>query len=79
VVQHQLGWGIALAVWAVLMSIGEGVLRSWLIQRGARLPLMLVLGGVLGGLLAFGVAGIFIGPVLLAVAQRILERWANEA
>jgi len=78
VLQHQLGWGIALAVWAVLMSLGEGVLRSWLIQRGARLPLMLVLGGVLGGLLAFGVAGIFIGPVLLAVAQRILERWANE-
>jgi len=76
--QHQLGWGIALAVWAVLMSLGEGVLRPWLIQRGARLSLMLVLGGVLGGLLAFGVAGIFIGPVLLAVAQSILERWTNE-
>jgi predicted PurR-regulated permease PerM len=79
VLQHQLGWGIGLAVWAVLMSVGEGVLRPWLIQRGARLPLMLVLAGVLGGLLAFGVAGIFIGPVLLAVAQRILERWASEA
>ena len=76
--QHQLGWGIVLTAWAMLMSVGDGVLRSWLIQRGARLPLMLVLGGVLGGLLAFGVAGIFIGPVLLAVAQRILERWANE-
>jgi predicted PurR-regulated permease PerM len=78
VFQHQLGWGIALGVWAVLMSIGEGVLRTWLIQRGAKLPMMLVLGGVLGGLLAFGVAGIFIGPVLLAVARSILERWASE-
>ena len=77
--QQQLGWGIALAVWALLMSIGEGILRPWLIQRGAKLPFMLVLGGVIGGLLAFGVAGIFIGPVLLAVAQRIMERWAAEA
>ena len=77
--QHQLGWGIALTIWAVLMSVGDGVLRSWLIQRGARLSFMLILGGVIGGLLAFGAAGIFIGPVLLAVAQRILERWADEA
>jgi predicted PurR-regulated permease PerM len=77
--QHQLGWGIALTAWAALMSVGDGVLRSWLIQRGARLPFMLILGGVIGGLLAFGAAGIFIGPVLLAVAQRILERWASEA
>lgn len=76
--QHQLGWAIALTAWAMLMSVGDGVLRSWLIQRGARLSFMLILGGVIGGLLAFGVAGIFIGPVLLAVAQRILDRWANE-
>ena len=77
--QHQLGWGIALTAWAVLMSVGDGVLRSWLIQRGARLSFMLILGGVIGDLLAFGAAGIFIGPVLLAVAQRIVERWADEA
>jgi predicted PurR-regulated permease PerM len=77
--QQQVGWGIALGVWAVMMSIGEGIMRPWLIQRGAKLPFMLVLVGVIGGLLAFGVTGIFVGPMLLAVVQRLMERWMSDA
>jgi predicted PurR-regulated permease PerM len=73
--QQHLGWGIALGIWAVLMSVGDGILRPWLIQRGAKLPFMLVVVGVIGGLLAFGVTGIFVGPMLLAVVQRLMERW----
>ena len=69
-------WGVALAVWAMSLSAGDGFLRAWLIQRGARLPFLLILGGVIGGLLAFGVAGIFIGPILLAVALQLLNSWA---
>jgi predicted PurR-regulated permease PerM len=75
---QQVGAGVALAVWAALLSIGDNLLRPWLIRRGAKLPFMLVLGGVLGGLLAFGIAGIFIGPILLAVLQRLMERWVEE-
>jgi predicted PurR-regulated permease PerM len=76
---HQhVGAGVALAVWAALLSVGDNLLRPWLIQRGAKLPFMLVLGGVLGGLLAFGIAGIFIGPILLAVLQRLMARWVEE-
>ncbi len=63
----------------LLMSIGDGILRPWLIQRGAKLPFMLVLVGVIGGLLAFGVTGIFVGPMLLAVVQRLMERWMDDA
>ena len=74
----EVGWGVALAVWAVAMSVGEGLLRPWLIQRGAHLSFILILGGVIGGLLAFGVAGIFIGPILLAVVKRLLERWVTD-
>jgi predicted PurR-regulated permease PerM len=77
--QDHVGWAIALGVWALLMSVGDNVLRPWLIQRGARLPFILVLGGVIGGLLAFGLAGIFLGPMLLAVAQRLMERWMAES
>ena len=76
--QHQTGWGSALVVWAILMAIGDNFLRPWLIQRGAKLPFILVLGGVIGGLLAFGLAGIFIGPILLAVVKRLVERWVAE-
>ncbi len=78
VFQQHLGWGIALAIWALTMSIGDGILRPWLIQRGAKLPFMLVLVGVVGGLLAFGVTGIFVGPMLLAVVQRLMERWMDD-
>jgi predicted PurR-regulated permease PerM len=77
--QDHFGWAVALGAWTVLMSTGDSLLRSWLIQRNAQLSFMLVLGGVLGGLLAFGIAGIFIGPVLLAVAQRIADSWMDEA
>src|SRR5258706_532156 len=75
---QQVAAGVALAVWAGLLSIGDNLLRPWLIQRGAKLPFVLVLGGVLGGLLAFGIGGIFIGPILLAVLQRLMARWVEE-
>ncbi len=76
--QDHVGWAIALGVWAVVMSMGDGILRPWLIKRGAELHFMLVIVGVVGGLLAFGVAGIFLGPMMLAVAQRLMERWMAE-
>jgi predicted PurR-regulated permease PerM len=77
--QGEVGWGVALGVWAVAMSVGEGLLRPWLIQRGAQLSFFLILAGVIGGLLAFGVTGIFIGPILLAVVKRLLDRWVAES
>jgi predicted PurR-regulated permease PerM len=46
----------------------DNFLRPMLIQRGADLPLLLIFAGVVGGLFAFGVVGLFIGPVVLAVA-----------
>jgi predicted PurR-regulated permease PerM len=76
--QHRIGAAVALSLWSVLMAGGDAILRPWLIQRGAKLPFILVLGGVIGGLLAFGLAGIFVGPILLAVVKRLMERWATD-
>jgi predicted PurR-regulated permease PerM len=76
--QHRLPAAVVLTLWTVLIASGDAFLRPWLIQRGAKLPFLLVLGGVIGGLLAFGVAGIFIGPILLAVVKRLMERWAAD-
>jgi len=50
-----------------------------LIRRGADLPLLLILAGVIGGLIAFGVIGLFIGPVVLAVACTLLAQWCPRA
>jgi predicted PurR-regulated permease PerM len=56
----------------------DNVLRPLLIRRGADLPLLLILAGVIGGLIAFGLVGIFVGPVLLAVAYKLLGDWIAE-
>ena len=73
------GWAIALAVWALLVGSMDNVLRPILIRRGGRLPLLLVFAGVIGGLVAFGLVGIFVGPLVLAVSYRLLEAWVREA
>ena len=57
----------------------DNVLRPYLIKMGADLPLVLVFAGVLGGLMTFGLIGIFVGPVVLAVSHTLLDAWAREA
>jgi len=69
------GWGIFLAIWSLIVGTLDNFLRPWLIRRGADLPLLLILAGVIGGLLAFGIVGLFVGPVLLAVSYRLLGAW----
>ncbi|MCW5621297.1 MAG: AI-2E family transporter [Burkholderiales bacterium] len=76
--EGQLGWGVFLTLWAVFVVGGvDNFMRPLLISRGARLPLAVVLTGVLGGLLTMGVLGIFIGAVLLGVVYVMLRDWAE--
>lgn len=75
----QTGWGVFLLVWTIIVGSMDNVLRPYLIRKGADLPLVLVFAGVLGGLMMFGLIGIFVGPVVLAVAHTLLEAWAEEA
>jgi predicted PurR-regulated permease PerM len=56
----------------------DNVLRPMLIRRGADLPLLLIFAGVIGGLIGFGVMGLFVGPVVLAVAYALLVDWVAE-
>ena len=71
----EAGWGTALLVWTVLVGALDNVLRPILIRRGADLPLLLIFAGVIGGLVGFGIIGLFVGPVVLAVTYRLLESW----
>jgi predicted PurR-regulated permease PerM len=70
-------WAIFLLVWSLVVVTMDNFLRPWLIQKGADLPLLLIFAGVIGGLLAFGLVGIFVGPVVLAVAYRLLGNWID--
>jgi predicted PurR-regulated permease PerM len=73
------GWGTFLLVWSILLSTLDSVVRPLLIRKGAHLPLILLLAGVVGGLIAFGLVGIFLGPVVLAVGYTLLQSWMAEA
>jgi predicted PurR-regulated permease PerM len=70
-------WGTAFLVWAIFCGILDNFLRPLLIRRGADLPLLLIFAGVIGGLIAFGIIGLFIGPVVLAVAYTLLVAWVS--
>ncbi len=67
-----------LLAWAIVVHISGPIVRPLLIRRGVDLPLVLIISGVIGGVMAFGVVGLFIGPVLLAVATSLLQSWVAE-
>jgi predicted PurR-regulated permease PerM len=70
-------WGIALLVYGVVAVSGaDTLIRPFFISRGAQLPFLLTMLGVLGGALAFGLLGIFLGPVLLGVGFALMNEWA---
>jgi predicted PurR-regulated permease PerM len=71
-------WGSILLIFSVLALILDNFVRPFLIKKGADLPLVLILVGVIGGLIAFGVIGLFIGPVVLVVAHTLLNAWVLE-
>lgn len=73
------GWAIFLLVWSVIVGTLDNFLRPVLIKRGADLPLLLIFAGVIGGMLSFGLIGLFIGPVVLAVTWTLLEAWVADA
>ena len=74
--QGSTGWGVFMLIWGVGVSLMDNFVKPWLISQGSDLPLILILFGVLGGALAFGFIGVFIGPTLLAVGYRLVKEWA---
>jgi predicted PurR-regulated permease PerM len=73
------GWGVFMLIWgAVLISGVDNVVRPMLISRGSSLPFLLTFLGVLGGVIAFGFVGMFIGPTLLAVGYSLFSDWTGE-
>jgi predicted PurR-regulated permease PerM len=70
--------GTVLLVWTLLVAPIDNILRPILIKQGVDLPMLLVIAGVVGGLLAFGLIGIFVGPVVLAVAYTLFTAWISD-
>jgi len=75
--QGETSWGIFLAVCTLIVGTIDNFIRPFLIKKGADLPLLLIFAGVIGGLISFGLIGLFIGPVTLAVTYTLLKEWVN--
>jgi predicted PurR-regulated permease PerM len=78
--QGETGWAIFMIIWGVaVISSVDNFLKPILISRHASLPILVVALGVFGGVLAFGFVGIFLGPVILALALTLIEGWSSPA
>ena len=72
------GWAVFLGVYGLVgISGSDNVIRPYFIARGAQLPFLLTILGVLGGALAFGLLGIFLGPVLLGVGYTLVTEFGG--
>ena len=72
------GWAIFLLIYGLLViSTVDNIIKPILISHTSRLPLLLVVLGVLGGVLMFGFIGIFLGPTLLAVGLTLVSHWVE--
>ena len=74
----SVGEGIFMLLWGALgISSIDNFIRPLIISQGNKMPFVLIFMGVLGGGLAFGLIGIFLGPTLLAVTFRLGEEWLS--
>ena len=72
----QLVAGVIMAVYGILIIGGvDNFLKPYLISRGSRMPFLLVFFGVIGGVMTFGILGIFLGPMLLALGLALTREW----
>lgn len=76
--QGNLAWGLFVLAWGMLVvSMVDNVIKPLIISKGAQLPFILVMLGVLGGIVAFGFIGVFVGPVLLAIGYSLAREWSE--
>ncbi len=69
------GRAVFMVVWGIGVSSLDNVVKPWLISHGSDMPFILIFFGVLGGALAFGFIGLFIGPTLLALGYKLVAEW----
>jgi len=73
--QGATGYGIFMIIWGLFVGNVDNFIKPWLISQGSNMPFILIFFGVIGGALAFGFIGVFLGPTLLAVGYRLIEEW----
>ena len=75
----DLGAAVLITIFLVLVGISDNVLKPLLMGRGLSTPVLVIFVGVLGGTLAHGILGLFVGPIILAVAWELLRAWTRDS
>lgn len=74
---HPTTPAVIFAIWSLVAGLSDNVLKPMMLGRGLEVPMPVILLGVLGGMIADGLLGLFIGPVLLAVGYVLMIEWVN--
>jgi predicted PurR-regulated permease PerM len=74
--EGSTAWAVFMMAWGLMVGMLDNVVKPLLISRGGSTPMILVMLGVLGGALAFGLIGMFLGPTLVALGYSIFEQWS---
>ncbi len=74
---HQF-WAGFTVVWGTFINVLDNIIKPYFISKGSNLPLLVIFTGVIGGLLAWGFMGMFIGATILAVAYTLFSDWLNQ-
>src|SRR5580692_4413635 len=69
---------LPLTIYLLIVGLADNILKPMLMGRGLSTPMLVIFVGVLGGMLAHGIVGLFIGPIILAVAWELMTAWIRE-
>ncbi|HEX5101706.1 MAG TPA: AI-2E family transporter [Polyangiaceae bacterium] len=71
------GTAIAFAIWALFVGLIDNVLKPLLLGRGAGVPTLVIVIGAIGGMISFGIIGLFVGAVVLGVGYELFAAWVR--
>jgi predicted PurR-regulated permease PerM len=74
----DIGAAVLITIYLALIGISDNVLKPLLMGRGLSTPVLVIFIGVLGGTLAHGIVGLFVGPIVLSVAWELMMAWIGE-
>jgi predicted PurR-regulated permease PerM len=74
----EAGAAVLITIYLVLVGLSDNVMKPLLMGRGLSTPVLVIFMGVLGGTLAHGIVGLFVGPIILAVAWELLLAWSRD-
>lgn len=69
---------VAFLIWCIFVALIDNVLKPLLLGRGVPVPIIVVFLGAIGGFMAMGIIGLFVGPILLSVGYKLFLVWLSQ-